>query len=145
MTRRFELDREDGAGLAARGASESSSAPAIDLDGLLERCMGNLDFVERVLQKFQEWFPQELAELERALKLEDAEQLGRTAHRIRGNSANISAAGLEHAAAEIETLCRSGRLEEIPKQVDCLRNEWARYLAQSPSMRSGDNFVRRMK
>ena len=37
----------------------------LDLQGLCDRCMGNLDLVERVLDKFEQRLPAELAELER--------------------------------------------------------------------------------
>lgn len=117
-------------------AAESCRFEAVDFEGLLERCMGNLDFVERVLAKFQERFPQQLAELERLLETKDAEQLALAAHRMKGNSANVSATGLQQVAAEIEELSRADRMGEIPVRVDRLRREWARYVdcsAQRPS------------
>jgi len=97
--------------------------------------MGNLDFVERVLERFQQRFPQQLAELERLLETEDAEQLALAAHRIKGNSANVSATGLEQVAAEIEASCRANRLGEIPRHVDRLQREWARYVDCSAQRR----------
>jgi len=114
---------------------ESCRFEAIDFEGLLERCMGNLDFVERVLERFQQRFPQQLAELERLLEMEDAEQLALAAHRMKGNSANVSARGLQQVAAEIEGLCRGNRLGEIPRHVDRLHREWARYVDCSAQRR----------
>ena len=36
--------------------------------------MGNIDLAQRVLEKFQQRIPEELAELEKALQLGDAER-----------------------------------------------------------------------
>src|SRR5580692_4200267 len=81
-----------------------SNADVLDLQGLCDRCMGNLDLVERVLDKFEQRLPQELAELERELELGDSAKVALVAHRIKGNSSNVSAAGLQQAAAEVEDL-----------------------------------------
>jgi HPt (histidine-containing phosphotransfer) domain-containing protein len=113
---------------ACRHAAAASSSEVLDLEGLRNRCMGNLDLVQRVLDKFQQRLPEELAELERMLELNDAEQVARVAHRIRGNSASVSAQGLQQAAAEIEDLSRMGRVTDVPVHVEHLRSEWQRYL-----------------
>ena len=115
---------------AGHDAVDSSSPQVVNLEELLERCMGNLDLVERVLQKFQETFPQELAKLESALEIGNAEQLAHVVHRVKGISASISAAGLQRAAAELEGLCCAGRMGDVPRQIDRLRREWTRYLAR---------------
>ena len=117
---------------ADQDAQESSSPHVVDLEELLDRCMGNLDLAERLLRKFQETFPQELAKLESALETGDAKQLSREAHHVKGVSASVSAAGLRRAAAELEELCSTGRMEEVPKQIDRVRYEWTRYLFRPP-------------
>src|SRR5689334_5017560 len=81
-----------------------SNRDVLDLQSLHERCMGNLDLVERVLDKFETRLPEELAELERNLQGEDAAKISLVAHRIKGSCANVSALGLRNAAAEIEDL-----------------------------------------
>ena len=68
---------------------------------------------QRVLDKFEQRLPEELAELERVLELGDAAKIALVAHRIKGNSSNVSAAGLQQAAAEIEDLSRAGRVADI--------------------------------
>ena len=42
--------------------------------------------------------PDELAELERLLKVGDAVMIAQAAHRIKGNCSNVSAAGLRRAS-----------------------------------------------
>ena len=103
-------------------------AEVLDWQELCERCLGNLDLVARVLGKFEQRLPAELAELERAVEVGDAAKIALVAHRIKGNSSNVSAAGLQQAAAEIEDLGRAGRVAEIPARVRNVRQEWQRYI-----------------
>ncbi len=104
-----------------------SKPEVLDLQGLCDRCMGNLDLVQRVLDKFEQRLPEELAELERVLELGDAAEIALVAHRIKGNSSNISAGALQQAAAEIEDLSRAGRVAEISARLPNLREQWERY------------------
>ena len=96
--------------------------------------MGNIDLVQRVLEKFQERLPSELAELEKLLACHDVEQIAYVAHRIKGTSATISAQGLRQAAAEIEDLGRAQQASEIPTALEHLRSQWRRFLACVPAM-----------
>jgi HPt (histidine-containing phosphotransfer) domain-containing protein len=107
---------------------ECADSQVLDIEGLCHRCMDNIDFVQRVLEKFEQHIPEELAELEQVLSLGDAERVARVAHRIKGTSANVSANRLERAAAEIEELGRMGRVADVPPQLEHLRSEWKRYL-----------------
>ena len=108
----------------SRTAETSSS----DYRALVARCMGNLEFAERILAKFQRAFEHDLAELEEAFRAGDEAEMTRVAHRMKGASANASAGRLEQAAAEIERLGRSGRCPEVPPRLEDLRREWSRYL-----------------
>jgi len=105
-----------------------STADVLDLHGLCDRCMGNLELVERVLDKFEQRLPEELAELEQVLRTGDAAKIALVAHRIKGNASNISAAGLQEAAAEIEDLGRAGRVAEIHVPLRNLREQWQRFV-----------------
>jgi HPt (histidine-containing phosphotransfer) domain-containing protein len=96
----------------------------LDLDELLNRCMGNIDLAQRVLEKFHQRIPEELAELQNALELGDAERLARIAHRVRGSSATVSAERLAQAVAEIEDASRAGRVTDVPVCMERLRDEW---------------------
>lgn len=116
-----------------RPAAAATQPEVLDLDALVERCMGNIDFVQRILAKFQQRFPEDLAELERVLEIEDSGEVARVAHRIKGASATVSADGLQHAAAEIERLGREGRTADVPAGIEQLRRQWDRYLDHSAS------------
>ncbi len=109
-------------------ARESSSPEALDLASLVDRCMGNLDLVERILEKFQTQIESDLDELEAVLNEQQQEHIARVAHRIKGASANVSAGKLQQVASEIEQLGREARVAEIAPRLEQLRSEWARYL-----------------
>jgi HPt (histidine-containing phosphotransfer) domain-containing protein len=113
---------------ADQDAPKSVASEVLDREGLCARCLGNIDFVQRVLDKFQQRIPAELAELDRVLALNDGEQLARVAHRMKGTSANVSAAGLAQAAAEVEDLGRASRMADVPGAIERLRDEWEKYL-----------------
>ena len=53
--------------VVSAGRPESASSAVLDLEGLRNRCLGNIDLVQRVLDKFQQPIPEELAELEAVL------------------------------------------------------------------------------
>ena len=101
------------------------SAVAIDLDQLLVRCMGNLDFAERILQIFQERFDADLDELDRLLASGDAAGLTGLAHRLKGASANAAAPALHTRVAQIEQLARQESLDAVRPCLVDLRREWA--------------------
>jgi HPt (histidine-containing phosphotransfer) domain-containing protein len=103
-------------------------AEVLDLQGLCDRCLGNLDLVERVLNKFEQRLPGELAELEQLLESADAAKIATAAHRIKGNSANVSAVGLARTAAAMEDHSRAGRVAELHSQMQDLRAQWARFV-----------------
>lgn len=100
---------------------------------LLERCMGNIEFAERILDKFQEGFGADLAELEEGLDFADAERVASVAHRLKGASANVSAPGLRQSASIIEQLGRAGQLAEVPNHLAHLRSEWSRFVGEASS------------
>jgi HPt (histidine-containing phosphotransfer) domain-containing protein len=111
---------------ASTQAAAYTASKVVDLDGLVNRCMGNIELAQRVLEKFRQRLPEELAELEEALKLGDMEKLARTAHRIRGSSATMSAEGLTSAAAGVEDAGRQGRATDVRRCIERLRDEWKR-------------------
>jgi HPt (histidine-containing phosphotransfer) domain-containing protein len=131
----FERFAADDGIVGAEPGRSDSNGEVLDWKELCDRCMGNLELVERVLNKFEDRLPVELAELERVLEMEDAATIALVAHRIRGSSSNVSATGLQEAASEIEDLSRGGRMADIPARIENLRQEWDRYLDRRGSLR----------
>ena len=109
-------------------------AAVLDVDELMERCLGHLDFLERILGKFQKHFAQDLDLLAEGVEAEDAERIAQVAHRLKGAAANVAAAGLRDQAAEIERLGRAGRLPEIRPRVAGIRDDWKRFVEEVASL-----------
>ena len=104
-------------------------ADVFDMEDLLARCLGNFDFVQRVLNKFQERCDEDLAALEQAMVNADTELVARLAHRLKGASANASALRLREHAAAIEDAARRRALGAVPQRLGELRQEWDRFTA----------------
>lgn len=99
----------------------------LDLGDLLSRCLGNVEFAQRILGKFQERCDEDVEALEKAVFDGDAEAIARLAHRLKGASANASAMGLQKHASEIEHAARHQSIEEVPASLEKLKTEWARF------------------
>ena len=101
---------------------------------LADRCLGRLDLVTRILDRFLTQFEGDLSELETALRAEDAPTVTRLAHRLKGASANVAAPRLRQKAEKMEQLASHQRLEELPTRFAELQTEWwlfREYLAAS--------------
>ncbi len=113
--------------------SIDQSRTAYDADELLARCMGNLEFAERILAIFQQRFDEDLQALEQSLAVENAGEVTRIAHRLKGASANAAAPVLQARAAQIEQLACENRLSEVRECVAELREEWHWFQESVPS------------
>lgn len=102
-------------------------AGVLDVEDLLARCLGNVEFAQRILGKFQERCDEDLEALEKAVFDGDSESVARLAHRMKGASANASASGLQRHASEIERAARHEAFDEVPASLECLKREWTRF------------------
>ncbi len=98
-----------------------------NLEELLARCVGRMDFAERLLDKFLVHFAEDIDRLEQHLEQGDWEELARVAHCMKGASANIAAAGLRDQVAGIEASARDHQAEGLPSQMRRLREEWSQF------------------
>jgi HPt (histidine-containing phosphotransfer) domain-containing protein len=97
----------------------------LDVQELLDRCMGNIELAERVIAKLHSRFPEDIAELEQALQCRNGTLVASIAHRLKGTAANVAAHQLQACAAKIEESARNDRIDAIPDQIDRLRTQWA--------------------
>ena len=105
-----------------------------DMDSLLNRCMGNQRFLEKILNKFEIKAVEYLKDIEDCVEAGDAEQVGRLAHSFKGAAANLSAETLRQIAFEIEQLGKSGDLTNVGESLEKLKNEINRCLEYLPNM-----------
>jgi HPt (histidine-containing phosphotransfer) domain-containing protein len=99
---------------------------------LLERCMGNVAFVEKILGKFRDQSAEVLSELVKGVAARDAALAYRTAHTLKGSAANLSAVPLQESAARIEQLARDNDFAAVEQEINDLRRELDRCIAYMP-------------
>ncbi len=92
------------ASVAALRESLRDAECPIDLDTLLERCLGDASFCRRILEKFSGRVNAQLGEIQQAVATHNAAELKLKAHALKGAAANLSADCLWACAAEIEQL-----------------------------------------
>jgi HPt (histidine-containing phosphotransfer) domain-containing protein len=94
---------------------------------LLARCVGRLDFAERIIGKFVEHFERDIQHLEDSLVQGDLSAMVCTAHRMKGAAANVAAPALLAQTAEIEQSAKQERPEDLRANLSRLREEWKRF------------------
>lgn len=104
-------------------AAGASTTPPLDCASLVERFLGDWEFVEGILEKFQQQVGVDLEALERSIVERNSEQAALLAHRIKGAAANVSAAEISRVAAELERMGRAAKLDQADEQLAALRSE----------------------
>jgi HPt (histidine-containing phosphotransfer) domain-containing protein len=90
---------------------------------LLNRCLGNVEFATRILDRFLSCLPMELQNLEQVHKSRDALGVARIAHRMKGAAANISARRLHWLMSILEATSRQQAVPDMDELVSSARKE----------------------
>jgi HPt (histidine-containing phosphotransfer) domain-containing protein len=109
-------------------AAQPAGDTAIDIMGLLGRCLGNFELIVRVLAKFRKTGDADLEQLACAIDRSDFAAVVEIAHRFKGAAGNVSAAGLHKIAAGMEQFGREQNAAELPGSLSQLEVEWQRFL-----------------
>jgi Amt family ammonium transporter len=112
------------------GNASISRPPAVDYDTLLNRCMGDPQFVSRIARRFGETIPRMWEGLRAGVAAGDAAATARSAHAIKGTAANVSATRLSELAHKLEELGREGNLTSAEAIVQQLADELERCKAE---------------
>jgi two-component system, sensor histidine kinase and response regulator len=113
---------------AAAQLPRTSEREPIDGPELLERVDGDREFLVELLNLFREDGPKQLGEIKRALEKEDAGDVQREAHSLRGTLANLSARSAADLAADIEQAVISEDLPRAEAALESLDLEMVRVL-----------------
>jgi CheY-like chemotaxis protein len=124
------------------GATMVKDSGPVDYPALLRRCMNKPELASRLVRKLVEQADQDVTAIAAALLRNDAAALAASAHRLKGASANVSAAGLRQAAGELEQLGRSGNLAPAGALLEQLQAELVRLKRLPESFFNPGNFVR---
>ena len=125
--------RDDAGNGGSDVAETHADGALLDHSELVARCMGNVEFAAKILDRFQQQLDDDLALLENECNQHDAAGIARVAHRLKGASANVSARGLRDIFARLEQLGRTEQLRQVPACMDELRSQWSRFKSQSPT------------
>jgi CheY-like chemotaxis protein/HPt (histidine-containing phosphotransfer) domain-containing protein len=133
------LEPEPPAPAPPASAGANGSGCPFDYDSLLQRCMGNRTFLEKLVLKFQKRLGDEQEQLERSVALGNSQQLTQLAHGLKGAAANLSAEALRATAARLEMMGRQGDLDGARLCLANLQHECRRFLEYVPRQgRSGE-------
>jgi len=102
---------------------EPNDAP-IDLDRLEEVTAGDEELRQELIDLFMADTEERFLILESAIAGKNGEELNRTAHSIKGSSANMGAAALQALAYELEALGSENRFDEAPELFLSLKDEF---------------------
>lgn len=100
----------------------------LDLQQLLQRCLGRIDLAQRLLRSFETRFIEDLSTIEECLNQEDPPRLSRLVHQLKGAAANVSAPALHASLTRMEEAVRAKRSEEAGHCLEEVRRAWERYL-----------------
>jgi HPt (histidine-containing phosphotransfer) domain-containing protein len=119
---------------AGTNASSTMRELPFDLEELRARCMNNDSFMADILAMFAAKAPKNLAELRQAIAAGEAVEARRLAHSLRGAGGNIGAAGVREAAATLEQICASGRLQDAEEALSRLNDQLDRCVEHIPGI-----------
>lgn len=98
----------------------------IDRDRIDDATGGDLEFLKELVEIFLDDTKLRFVELNDELTKGDAEAIGRTAHKVKGSSANMGATVLMKRAHELEQMGKGGDISGAPEAVKALEAEFAR-------------------
>ena len=78
------------------------------------------------MEKYLDSSRTDLEVLDSSMESQDAETLGKTAHRLKSASANLGAMTLSAICRELETAGRSGQIDDAERLVAAIRSEHRR-------------------
>jgi CheY-like chemotaxis protein len=112
---------------------QQTNEPHIDSASLLERCMGNVELMSRLLAAFEPEIGREVQRLEEAIHSADNARIANIAHTLQGSAANLSAARLSALAREVEHRARRNESHNHGELLAELRREFGRCIAALPA------------
>lgn len=115
------------------------SCPPIDTEVLLERCLGEVDFMNSLLIELSITGPNRVAEITNHVQRNEALEAANAAHALKGAAALLGAESIRKLTSEIEVLGRSGTLEGVHEMLAALHTEMDRCLKFIPTIAAAGN------
>ena len=116
----------------------SDDGPKLDSAALLDRVGGDTELLGELAVLFTDDCPRLLDEIRDAVRLGDAEKLGRSAHTLKGSVGNFAAQDAFQAALRLEKMGREGEtrlaqhaLGELEMEIQSVLNELSAFLPKA--------------
>jgi HPt (histidine-containing phosphotransfer) domain-containing protein len=103
--------------------------PPVDVSAALRSVDGDQGLLADLFEAFQQDYPKQLAEIQDAIGMGDAERTARVAHSVKGAVGYFGTQRASALAAQLETLGRQAELEGALSLVQELEQELARISA----------------
>lgn len=116
-------------------AEESSGLSAIDVESLLARCLGNVEFAASLLDELESTAQERVDSIQQHSEQQDAAGLAEAAHALKGAAGILCAGTVETLAGEIEQAGRAAHLDGVESMIRDLRGEMQRCLDALPVLR----------
>lgn len=118
-----------------KGDSHITVPAPIDADSLLERCFGNLELVESLLDELELTGRDRVKEILQKAEERDAIAMAEAAHSLKGATGILCISSLQKLAAKIEQSGNTESLEGIESLTHEISNEMERCLDDLPRLR----------
>jgi PAS domain S-box-containing protein len=102
--------------------------PLFNMENALKRVGNDPEILNSMVDYFFEDAPGLLREIAQQVQVEDADELARAAHSLKGLCANFDATAATEAARAIEEMGHSGDLQSVPEAIPLLESEVARLI-----------------
>ena len=127
---KWALKKEKASCEISRGTDTAPVKPKhqapIDFDSALGRAMGNRELLEMLLTEFIATMPAKIKDLKASTEKQNAEELERQAHTLKGASASLSAEKISELALQLELMARKRKLDDAKQVIDNLEEELGR-------------------
>jgi len=117
---------ESASGASSGAAGESDAAPTVDRSILAEISGGVAQDERSIFEEFRRINNEDAAALRRAVDDRNAQDITRTAHRMKGASKMVGAVRLAEVCARIERAGRTGDLDTVDAAMPALSQELER-------------------
>ncbi|MCA9101062.1 MAG: Hpt domain-containing protein [Planctomycetales bacterium] len=115
-------------------AQTEAATTVVDVDELLSRCLGNLEFAERIIAIFQARCSTDLEQLEEAIDQQDLQRVAAVAHRLKGACANAAAHPLCERISQLRQAACANALDDVTARFQEVQDEWAHFVAAVPEL-----------
>jgi Amt family ammonium transporter len=113
---------------------EESLAP-LNIEALMELCMGNTGVAVTVLDEFEAQISGDLEKIQSSISKHDAKETAAVAHGLKGAAGMLHAEAIYRTAAELEKRSRATDVANLSQLLESLSHEIERCLAYLPQAR----------